>query len=130
MTDYEMHEPEFSGTTTAEWDDPQLEDFDISERSSDGQRDSDESRQTDDLSEVADHFILSSSGFPPENFTDLKLPVVDPDGNLNKNALSTAKSGGHGVGAVEDLDDEKQDEIEDMIDDLANEHFDEADFGD
>ena len=113
MTDYEVHEPEFSGTTTEEWDDPQLEDFD-----------------TDDLGEVADHFILSSSGFPPENFTDLKLPVVDPDGNLNKNALSTAKSGGRGVGAVEDLDDEKKDEIEDMIDDLANEHFEEADFGD
>lgn len=62
MTDYEMHEPDFSGTTTEESDEPQLEDFDISERSSDGQRDSDESRQTDDLGEVADHFILSSSG--------------------------------------------------------------------
>ncbi|ELZ21526.1 hypothetical protein C477_05591 [Haloterrigena salina JCM 13891] len=130
MTDYEMHEPDFSGTTTEEWDEPQLEDFDISERSSDGQRDSDESRQTDDLSEVADHFILSSSGFPPENFTDLKLPVVDPDGNLNKNALQTAKSGGHGVGAVEDLDDDTQEEIEDMINELANDNFDDADFGD
>ncbi|QRV17213.1 hypothetical protein [Haloterrigena salifodinae] len=130
MTDYEMHEPDFSGTTTEEWDEPQLEDFDISEQSSDGQRDSDESRQTDDLSEVADHFILSSSGFPPENFTDLKLPAVDPDGNLNKNALQTAKSGGHGVGSVEDLDDDKQEEIEDMIDELANENFEDADFGD
>ncbi|AEH36205.1 hypothetical protein [Halopiger xanaduensis] len=130
MTDYEMHEPDFSGTTTEEWDEPQLEDFDISERSSDGQRDSDESRQTDDLGEVADHFILSASDFPPENFTDLKLPVVDPDGNLNKHALQTAKSGGHGVGAVEDLDDEKRDEIEDMIDELANENFEDADFGD
>ncbi|MFU8866927.1 hypothetical protein [Natronococcus sp.] len=27
MTDYEMHEPDFSGTTTDEWDDPQLEDL-------------------------------------------------------------------------------------------------------
>ncbi|QCS40958.1 hypothetical protein [Natrinema versiforme] len=130
MTDYELHEPDFSDTTTEEWDEPRLEDFDISERSSDGQRDSSESRQTDDLSEVSDHFILSASGFPPENFTDLKLPVVDPDGNLNKNALQTAKSGGHGVGAVDDLDDEKAENIEDMIDDLANEHFEDADFGD
>ncbi|MFC7239253.1 hypothetical protein ACFQS4_13625 [Saliphagus sp. GCM10025317] len=112
MTDYEMHEPDFSGTTTENWDDPQLEDFD-----------------TDDLDEVADHFILSSSGFPPENFTDLKLPVVGPDGNLNKNAFATAKSGGRGVGAVEDLNDEAADEITDLIDDLANEHFDDADFG-
>ncbi|GAB3667067.1 hypothetical protein [Halopiger thermotolerans] len=113
MSDYEMHEPEFSGTTTDEWDEPQLEDFD-----------------TDDLGEVADHFILSASGFPPENFTDLKLPVVDPDGNLNKNALQTAKSGGHGVGAIDDLDDDKRDEIEDMIDELANDNFEDADFGD
>ncbi|MFC4540618.1 hypothetical protein ACFO5R_01595 [Halosolutus amylolyticus] len=113
MTDYEMHDPEFSGTTTEEWDDPQLEDF-----------------STNDLGEVADHFILSASGFPPENFTDLKLPVVDPDGNLNENALRTAKSGGRGVGAVEYLDDEKADEVEDLIDDLANEHVDDADFGD
>ncbi|WP_049929256.1 hypothetical protein [Halopiger goleimassiliensis] len=113
MIDYEYHEPSFSGTTTEEWDDPQLEDF-----------------ETDDLSEVAEHFVLSASGFPPENFTDLKLPVVDPDGNLNKNALATAKSGGRGVGAVEDLDDEKAEDVESLIDDLANEQFEEAEFGD
>ncbi|WP_306054447.1 hypothetical protein [Natronococcus wangiae] len=113
MTDYEMHDPEFSGTTTDEWDEPQLEDFD-----------------TDDLSEVADRFVLSASGFPPENFTDLKLPVVEPSGELNRNALQTAKSGGHGVGAVEDLDDDLRSEVEDLIDELANEHFEDADFGD
>ena len=113
VTDYAMHEPDVSGTTTEEWDEPRLEDFD-----------------TDDLSEVADHFILSASGFPPGNVPDLKLLVVDPDGNLNRDALQTAKSGGHGVGAVEDLDDDKRDEIEDMIDDLANERFADADFGD
>lgn len=113
MTDYAMHEPDCSGTTAEAWDEPQLEDFD-----------------TDDLSEVADHFILSASGFPPENFTDLKLPVVDPDGNLNKNALQTAKSGGHGVSAIDDIDDDKQESVEELIDDLANEGFDDADFGD
>ncbi|APW96924.1 hypothetical protein CHINAEXTREME_03680 [Halobiforma lacisalsi AJ5] len=113
MPDYELHEPQLSGTTTGEWDDPQLEEFD-----------------TDDLGEVADSFLLSASGFPPENFTDLKLPVVDQDGNLNRNALRTAKSGGRGVGAVEDLDARKADEVEDLIDELANEHFDDADFGD
>lgn len=113
MTDYELHEPDFSGTTTDDWEDPQLEDFD-----------------TDDLGEVADHFILSGSGFPPENFTDLKLPVVEPGGELNKNALQTAKSGGHGVGAIEDIDDDLQEEVEELIDELANEHFENADFGD
>ncbi|MFC7230263.1 hypothetical protein ACFQMM_00670 [Saliphagus sp. GCM10025308] len=55
--------------------------------------------------------------------------MVGPDGNLNKNAFATAKSGGRGVGAVEDLNDEAADEITDLIDDLANEHFDDADFG-
>lgn len=113
MTDYEIHEPDFSGTTTDDWDDPQLEDFD-----------------TDDLGEIDDHFILSSSGFPPENFTDLKLPVVEPSGELNRNALRTAKSGGHGVGAVDDIDDDRQEEVEDLIDELANENFEDADFGD
>lgn len=112
MTDYEIHEPEFSGTTEDEWDDPQLEDFD-----------------TDDLSVVDDHFVLSADGFPPENFTDLKLPVVDPDGNLNKHALQTAKSGGHGVGAVEDVDDETKQDVIDLVDRLANENFDDAEFG-
>lgn len=111
MVDYEVHEPEFEGTTTEEWDRPQLNDFD-----------------TDDLSEVADHFVLSSSGFPPDAFEDLKLPVVDPEGNLNRNALQVAK-GGHGVEAVEGIDDETESEVEDLIDRLANEHFD-ADFGD
>ncbi|WP_255681805.1 hypothetical protein [Natrinema sp. SYSU A 869] len=56
--------------------------------------------------------------------------MVDPDGNLNKNALQTAKSGGHGVGAVEDLDDDKRDDIEELIDNLANEQFEDAEFGD
>ncbi|MFP9193116.1 hypothetical protein [Natronosalvus vescus] len=113
MTTYYLHEPEFSGTTTDEWDDPQLEDF-----------------HTDDLSDVSSHFFLSVSGFPPEIFTDCKLPVVDPDGNLNKNALATAKSGGRGVGVVNDIDEETKTAVENLIEDLANEHFEDADFGD
>lgn len=73
MSDYEIHEPDYSGTTTGDWDSPQENDF-----------------ETDDFGEIGAHFVLSSSGFPPENFTDLHLPVVDPDGNLNLNALETA----------------------------------------
>ncbi|MCU4743223.1 hypothetical protein [Natronoglomus mannanivorans] len=112
MPNYEHHEPEFSGTTTDEWEEPRLEDVD-----------------TDDLSAVADHFVLSSSGFPPENFTDLTLPVVEPSGGLNRNALQTAKSGGRGVGAVDGLAEDQRAEIEDLIDRLANERFPDADFG-
>lgn len=60
MTDYETHEPRYPGTTTAAWESPQMEDFD-----------------TDDLSEIAEHFVPSASGFPPEDFTDLEAPVVE-----------------------------------------------------
>ncbi|WP_224270444.1 hypothetical protein [Haloprofundus salinisoli] len=113
MTDYELHEPEFSGTTEGEWDAPQEQDF-----------------ETDELSEIADHFLLSASGFPPETFTDLKLPVVDPDGDLNKRALQTAKSGGHGVGAIDDIDEETKANTENLIDELANDNFEDAAFDD
>ena len=78
---------------------------------------------TDDLSEVASHFVLSSSGFDdPENFGDLDLPVVDPDGN--QNAIRTANSGAHGVEQVEDIDD-TVDDVRDVLHDLADE-FDDA----
>ncbi|UHQ95985.1 hypothetical protein [Natrinema halophilum] len=56
--------------------------------------------------------------------------MVDPDRNLNKHALQTAKSAGHGIGAIDDLDDDERNQVEEMIDDLANENFDDADFGD
>lgn len=108
MTDFELHKPEYSGTTTDEWDAPQEEDFD-----------------TDDRAEIGAHFLLSASGFPPENFTDLKLPVVDPDGNLNENALQAAHGGAHSVEAIDDLDDDTRQDVKDLIEDLAQEEFDE-----
>lgn len=107
MTDYAVHEPEYSDTTDDEWDEPQLNDF-----------------ETDDLGEVADHFVLSASGFPPENFSDLKAPVVDPDGNLNLNALQTAHGGAHSVETIDDIDDGTVEEAEGILEDLANEAFD------
>ncbi|WP_101295124.1 hypothetical protein [Halegenticoccus soli] len=112
MSDYEVHEPEFSGTTTDDWSAPQENDFDA-----------------DDLSEIAAHFVLSSSGFDdPENFTDLKLPVVDPDGNLNSNAIKTAYSGGHSVEQIDDIDDDTKERAEDVLEGLADE-FDDLDLG-
>ena len=112
MTDYDAHEPDYSGTTTEDWDAPQENDFD-----------------TDDLSEIADHFVLSESGFPPDDFTDLKLPVVDPDGNLNENALQTAHGGAHSVEAIDDIDDDTQEDVEDLLEELSQEEFD-SDIGD
>lgn len=107
MTDYQTHEPDYSGTTDDEWDEPQLNDFD-----------------TDDLGEVDDHFVLSSSGFPPENFSDLKVPVVDPDGNLNLNALQTAHGGAHSVEAIDDVDEGTAEEVKELLEELASEEFD------
>lgn len=45
VADYEIHEPDYSGTTTEEWDAPQKEDF-----------------ETDDLSEIDDRFVMSARG--------------------------------------------------------------------
>jgi hypothetical protein len=106
LQDYEMHTPSWSGTTEEDWSRPDMEDFD-----------------TDDLSEISNHFIISSSGFPPENFTDLKLPVVEPSRELNVNALAAVK-GGRGVSAVDGLSSDEEDEIVQMVNELANEEFD------
>lgn len=107
MADYELHEPEYSGTTTADWDAPEKADFD-----------------TDDLGEIADHFLLSASGFPPDRFTDLKLPVVEPGGDLNENALQTAHGGAHSVEAIDDVDDDTVQDVKALIEDLSTEAFD------
>ncbi|MFC7008971.1 hypothetical protein [Halalkalicoccus salilacus] len=107
MSDYEMHEPDYSDTTEEDWGDPQLNDF-----------------ETDDLGEVADHFVLSSSGFPPENFSDLKVPVVDPEGNLNLNALQTAHGGAHSVEAIDDVDEGTAEDVKELLEKLARQEFD------
>jgi hypothetical protein len=106
LQEYEFHNPDWDGTTESDWSTPDLEDFD-----------------TDDLSEVADHFLISTTGFPPENFTDLKLPVVEPNGDLNVNALSAVK-GGRGVSAVDGLPEEKEEDIVDWVNETANSEFD------
>jgi hypothetical protein len=106
LKEYDMHEVSFDGTTTNDWSSPDMEDF-----------------ETDDLSEIADHFLISSSGFPPENFGDLKLPIVEPNGDLNVNALAAVK-GGRGVSAVEGLDEDMEEEIVEVVNNLANEEFD------
>jgi len=106
LQEYAMHDVEFTGTTERSWDAPDMEDFD-----------------TDDMSEIDNHFLISMSGFPPENYGDLKLPVVEPNGDLNINALAAAK-GGRGVSRVTGLDAEMEEEIVEYINDLANEEFD------
>lgn len=111
MPYYQLHEPEYSSTTTDAWDSPQEQDFD-----------------TDDLSEIDDHFVLSSAGFPPDNFTDLQLPIVDSEGTLNENALQSAHGGAHSVEAIDGTDDDTKQEVKDLLESLSREEFD-ADIG-
>ncbi|WP_331234867.1 hypothetical protein [Natronorarus salvus] len=105
MAEYEVHAVDYSDTTDEEWDDPQLYDFDM-----------------DDLSEV-DDTSCSRRPVPPESFSALQLPVVDPDGNLNRNALQTAYSSGHGVEAIDDIDEETIEGVRNRLLDLAEEGF-------
>jgi len=118
LQDMEMHMPDWSGTTESEWSKPALKDI------------TDESwgdLSDEDKNMISDHFLVSKSGFPPENFGDFALPVVGPDGNLNLNALQNAKAR---AGQVSGLSGENLDEVEDMIDSLANDNFEGASFGD
>ncbi|SIR51293.1 hypothetical protein SAMN05421858_2582 [Haladaptatus litoreus] len=85
---------------------------------------------TDDLSEIADHFVLSSSGFDsPNRYSDLKLPMVNPDGKLNGHAVKTANSGAHSVEAVGDIEEETKAEAKDVLESLVDE-FDDLDLSD
>lgn len=111
MSDYSLHEIEYSGTTTDEWSAPNMEDFD-----------------TDDLGEIDDHFLLSASGFPPENYGDLDLPVVEPGGDLNENALQSAHGGAHSVEAIDGIDQDTVEAVKDRIENLSQDEFD-ADVG-
>ena len=115
--DMSVHTPEFSDTRNAPWNEPSLEDFtDESWDELDG----------DTKSQVSDHYLVSKSGFPPENFGDLSLPVVDSEGNLVLNALQNAKAR---AGQVSGLSGSKLDKVESTIDRLANENFPDANFG-
>ncbi|GAB3680032.1 hypothetical protein GCM10028857_02180 [Salinarchaeum chitinilyticum] len=107
MPGYDLHEPDYSGTTTDDWDAPQQEDFDA-----------------DDLGRIADSFLLSASGFPPDAFGDLQLPVVEPSGELNENALQSAHGGAHSVDAIEGIDDETVQDVKALLETLSREAFD------
>jgi hypothetical protein len=78
---------------------------------------------TEDMSEIANHFLISSSGFPPENYGDLKLPVVEPNGDLNINALQAVK-GGRGVSRVSGLGNDMEEDIVEWVNKTANDEFD------
>lgn len=118
MAQHQVHEPEWSGTAEARWQKPSLEDF------------TDESwddLDSDGKNSIGDHFIVSKTGFPAENFGDLALPVVSSEGNLNLNALQNAAARASQVSGLSGNDLER---AENIINRLANENFEDADFGD
>lgn len=106
----EIHTPTFSGTTASEWDAPNLEDF----------------GEDPDLGEVGKHFLVARNGFPAENFGELALPVVQPDGDLSLPALRNAKAR---ASQVSGLTGDALDRAQSVVNGLANENFDEAEFG-
>lgn len=106
MTEYEVHEPTFRDTSTERWEAPDRSEFD-----------------GDDLESVAEHFLASESGFPPESFDDLAFPVVDADGTLNLHGLQNAHTGPASVETA-GVDEETRRAIKDAIEGLIHTNFD------
>lgn len=105
-----VHSPSFETTSTGDWSAPNLGDF----------------GEDPDLADVDDHFLISKTEFPPENYTDLSVPVVSPDGALNLNALQNAAARVSQVGGVGD---DVISRARSTINRLANENFEDANFG-
>jgi len=101
------HTPEYDGTDAdSEWDKPAMSDFD-----------------TDNMSEIDDHFIVSKTGeWPPENYGDLALPVVFPNGDLSLDGLDSAHQM---AGQVDGISDDMADELQSKINAWAEDEFDE-----
>lgn len=116
LQDVTVHEPEWSETDERDWNKPNLEDF---------TDESWEDLSADEKRNIGDHFLVSMSGFPADTFGDMKLPVVEPDGTLNLNALQNAKAR---LSQTDGLSGDDEDRVESIINGLANDNFD-ADFG-
>jgi hypothetical protein len=122
LMEYDMHEPSYEGTTEKSWDSPDLEDI-MQAYEWDEEYDSYESLPEEAKETVGNHFLISMSGFPADTYGDYKLPVVEPNKELSKNALMAAK-GGRGVSQVKGLESDMEQEITMMINELAEDEFD------
>lgn len=101
MADYTLHEPRYDGTVRGDWSPPDRTDF-----------------EADDLAAIDDHFLVSASGFEPDGFDDLALPVVEPGGDLNLAALRAAHD------RADEFDDETERAVRTLVRRLADEQFD------
>lgn len=106
-----VHEVEYDGVEEDSWSAPNLEDFPEEYFDADGNA---------KFELVDNHFLYSETQFPPENYTELKFPVVSPAGMLNLAALRAAKS----RAPQADIPAEDIEQIQDMADTLANREFD------
>jgi hypothetical protein len=100
MANYTLHVPSIRGATKDSPDMPyQEDDFPM-----------------DDMADIDDYFLLSTSGIPPEDFNDLYLPVCHLDQRLSLPLLKRALDE---IDTLEELDDETKAETIDMIHDLG-----------
>ncbi|MBV0925041.1 hypothetical protein KTS45_12620 [Halomicroarcula limicola] len=100
MPEFTLHEPTIRGTTKAE---PRIpyEEADFA---------------TDDIADLDDYFLLSTSGIPPEDFDDLYLPVCHLDQRLSLPLLRRALDE---IETLEGIEAETMTETIDMIHDLG-----------
>jgi len=124
LATYEYHDVSYDDTTTGDWSDPTLSEFvaeldDVEADAIDEFQDLD----ADHRRTIEEHFFLGEGGFPVENYGQLHLGAVEPNGDLSLSALATIK-GGHGAQAVSDLDAETVDRVTARVNELAAEAFD------
>ncbi len=100
MSDYTLHVPSIRGATKESPNTPYEED----------------DFPMDDMADIDDYFLLSTSGIPPESFDDLFLPVAHLDQRLSLPLLEEALDE---IERLEGLDDETKTETIDMIHDLG-----------
>jgi hypothetical protein len=100
MTEYTLHVPSIRGATKESPELPYREgDFPM-----------------DNISDLDDYFLLSTSGIPPEDFDDLHLPVAHVDQRLSLPLLQRALEQ---IETLDDIDVETKTETIDMIHDLG-----------
>jgi hypothetical protein len=112
-----IHEPTYSGDDDDEWNKPSLNDF---------TDESWEDLSDEEKSDIGGHFIFSMTGFPADNYSDMKLPVVRPNGTLSMNAVRNAKSR---LSQTDGLSDDQRDRVESMLNEMLGEDEEEAAYG-
>ncbi|MFC5970444.1 hypothetical protein ACFPYI_03795 [Halomarina salina] len=96
MTEYTLHVPSIRGTTNDSPDMPYQE----------------KEFATDDMADIDDYFLLSTSDIPPEDFDDLYLPVAHLDQRLSLPLLRRALEE---IDTLEDLDPQTKKDTINMI---------------